>query len=320
MKTALITGCASGFGNALAATLITKGWSVYATDPRDVKDWDAPMPEGPGEAHIRVLDVTKPDQVAAATADIDTLDLLVNNGGYAVFGTQEETDLAVVQAQFDVNVIGVARVTQAALPALRRAAGTVVQLSSVAGRTVFPESGFYAATKYAVEAMSEALFQECCTFGVKVRLIEPGSFATRFLETAIARSPEPPPISVYAPLRARWMQRKFSMLEAPQDPMLVVNAIIGSLADPSPFLRVPVGPDAERILLTRDLLGADDWSLLAAERNGLEPRTIAPIPDFTSLGKHHRDRLRALERLGHLDHWLDTPEGLAALDALMGDE
>lgn len=313
MKTAFVTGCRSGFGRRLAQRLVEEGWTVHATDPTPPEDWEGGLPSGRGTVLAHRLDVRDPEQVRAATAALGPVDLLVNNAGYAVFGTQEETDLDAVRELFEVNVLGLARITQAVLPSVREAQGTVVQLSSVAGRTVFPESGFYAATKYAVEAMSEALFQECATFGVKVRVIEPGSFDTNFLSTAESCSPEPPSDSPYEGLRELWMRRKVSVLEPPQDPAKVVDAILGSLDDPAPFLRVPVGPDAERILLVRDLLGPDGWSTFAAERNGLPPEVARPSDIHTEAA---RERLKALDRWGHLDHWDDTEEGRAALAVL----
>ena len=320
-RTAFVTGCATGFGHRLVHRLVAAGWVVHASEPRRPEAWERTLPKGPGKVIVHLMDVRNADQVRAATEKLGPVDLLVNNAGYAIFGTQEETDIDAVEELFAVNVIGLARVTQAVLPRVREARGTVVQLSSVAGRTVFPESGFYAATKYAVEAMSEALFQECATFGVKVRLIQPGSFDTRFLDTASERSPTPPPDSPYAELRALWMKRKTSVLEPPQDPDRVVDAILASIDAPEPFLRVPVGPDAERILLVRDLLGADDWSTLAAERNGLLPAEVAPVADVARLSPHARERLLALDRLGHLDHWADDEAGRAALEALRaGDD
>jgi len=290
VKTALITGCRSGFGHRLARRLLDDGWAVVATDPQ-LDGWHTALPHAE-RLTVRPLDVRDPAQVATVVGELDHLDVLVNNGGYAVFGTQEEVDLEVVRDLFDVNVLGAARMTRAALPLLRASQGTIVQLSSVAGRTVFPESGFYAATKHAIEAMSDALVQEVGPLGVRVRVIEPGSFATRFLDTAQQRSPAPPPESPYADLRPLWSQRKGEVLEPPQDPQLVADAIVASLARPALFERVVVGPDAQRILDARDLLGADGFSLLSAERNG-----AAGAFDATDLEPPVRDRLRALRHL-----------------------
>lgn len=329
MQTAFITGCASGFGARLAARLLTLGWKVIATDPQ--VDRLDPL------AHARclrlALDVRQPDHVThAVTAALawSPVDLLVNNGGYAIFGTQEELDVEEMRDLFDVNVFGAARVTRALLPTLRDRAGTIVQLSSVAGRTVFPESGWYAATKYATEALSEALFQEACSFGVRMRVVEPGSFATNFLPSAIAASPARDASSPYAALHTMWDARKTAVLEPPQDPERVIDAIVQSLDDDVPFRRVVVGPDAERMIALRELLGADSWSRLAGQRNGLDapPYDGDVLPARAVLGvwaTHKRQPAELIDALeptlyalhfGHLNHWDETEHGRAALEIL----
>lgn len=329
MITAFVTGCASGFGFYLARRLLGLGHRVVATDA-DVGGLAERI--GPSDRLlVLALDVRSTEAVrAAADAAIawSPPDLLVNNAGYAIFGTQEEADLEAIRDLFDVNVLGPARLTQALLPVLRERRGTIVQLSSVAGRTVFPESGFYAATKHAIEAMSEALFQETCTFGVRVRLIEPGSFDTGFLARAVLASQPRDPASPYAPLQPRWDARKFGVLERPQDPMLVVDAIVASLDDPAPFRRVPVGPDARRILDLRDALPPDVWTMLAAERNGFVPmgraagEALSAQETLDLLATPGEDALSRLEatlaalRHGHLDHWEADEVGRAALDGL----
>ena len=202
-RTALVTGAASGFGRALTDGLAARGWRVVAADevPPEA-GWGAAWP-GASVEPVR-LDLRSDAEVQALAARVGAVDLLVNNAGYAAFGAQEELPVATVADLFDVNVLGVVRVTRAFLPGLRARRGLVVQLSSVAGRTVFPESGFYAATKHAVEALSEALAQETAPFGVRVRVIEPGSFDTGFAARATRESPAPDPQSPYAGLRAGW--------------------------------------------------------------------------------------------------------------------
>jgi NADP-dependent 3-hydroxy acid dehydrogenase YdfG len=313
-RSAFVTGASSGFGFALCGRLLAEGWRVVAT-----ADADGPWAEALPRAEIMACDVADPASVAQAAARAGDVDLLVNNAGYAVFGSQEEADLDAVRAMFEVNVFGLGRVTQALLPRLRAARGTVVQLSSIAGRTVFPESGWYAATKYAVEAMSEALFQETCRFGVKVRLVEPGSFATGFQARATAASRPRDPSGAYAALHPAWDARKTAVLEPPQDPQLVVDAIVRSLDDPAPFLRVPVGPDALRILGLRDALGADRWSRFAADRAGLEaPHAPGEVlsPAEVLAGAADLDATRAAMAHGHLGHWAESAEGRAALARL----
>ncbi len=314
MRSAFVTGSSSGFGLALCRRLLGEGWRVVAS-----ADAIGPWTDALRGAEILLCDVRDPSSVTAAAARAGAVDLLVNNAGYAVFGSQEEADLDAVRAMFEVNVFGVGRVTQAFLPGLRARAGTVVQLSSVAGRTVFPESGWYAATKYAVEALSEALFQETCQFGVKVRLIEPGSFATGFQARAAAASRPRDPSGPYGALHPTWDARKTAVLKPPQDPEGVVSAIVDSLGDPAPFLRVPVGPDALRILSLRDALGPDRWSRMAADRAGLEaPHRPGEVlsPAEVLAGEADLLATKAADAHGHLSHWADDELGRAALARL----
>ncbi|MBX2797491.1 MAG: SDR family oxidoreductase [Myxococcales bacterium] len=325
MPTAFVTGCATGFGHALVRELLARGWHVVASDP-SLDRWPAALGAPRPDLQVHAVDVRDQSQIDAAVADVSSVDLVVNNAGYALFATQEEGDVEAVRDMLDVNVLGPVRVTRALLPALRKARGTVVQLSSVAGRTAFPESGFYAASKYAVEALSEALFAEVCTFGIRVRLMEPGSFATEFLSRAAEESPQPEGDSPYAHLRPRWTQAKREVLEAPQDPMLVVSAILASLDDPAPFRRVVVGPDAARILALREALGPDPWARLAADRNAFEgaPHGADEVPSPAELlaeppGSPRWELARTAHRHGHLAHWEETEQGRRAL-AQLGDQ
>jgi len=330
MPTAFVTGCATGFGHALCRRLLAEGWHVVATDPEIAGLESALAPDPAARERLLVLrmDLADPPGIRAAIYEAlewSPVDLLVNNGGYAVFGTQEEADLIAIERMFRVNVLGAMHLTRGLLPTLRARSGTVVQLSSVAGRMAFPESGFYAATKYAIEALSEALFEETCTFGVRVRLIEPGSFDTRFLERAREASEPRHADSPYAHLHAIWNEAKLGVLEPPQDPTLVVNAILASLRDERPFFRTGVGPDAERILGLRDALSPDAWVDLMARRNGVRPgstdsgQLLAPA-EVLGLGLDASSErfapTLAAYGYGHLDHWTDTEDGQQALDLL----
>ncbi|MEQ1503303.1 MAG: SDR family oxidoreductase [Myxococcota bacterium] len=325
MWTAFVTGCGSGFGHALARRLLALGHRVVATD-ESTAGWPDALP-ATDRLLVLPMDV-RDDRAVSGAARIATgwgpVDLLVNNAGVALFATQEEAPVDAFRDLLDVNVVGPARVTRALLPSIRENRGVVVQLSSVAGRTVFPESGFYAATKHAIEAMSDALFQETCTFGVRVRVVEPGAFATRFLERAAALSPAPDAASPYAALRDRWGEEKRAVLEPPQDPELVVDAILASLTDPAPYRRVVVGPDAERILAVRDLLGPDGWTRLAGDRNGLDaPHGPGELPSPTELlalpAADPRWALAsAVAARGHLAHWAQSDDGRAALARIRG--
>lgn len=315
MHRVFITGCSSGFGAGTARALLAAGHQVYATDP----DLGALSTLESLGARVLRLDLREPESIRRAVdvaLDEAPPTALVNNGGFAVFATQEEGDVDQMRDLFDVNVFGAARVTQALLPQLRACAGTIVQLSSVAGRTVFPESGWYAATKHALEAMSDALYQETCTFGVRVRLIEPGSFDTGFLPAAIAASPPQDPGSPYAHLHPVWSERKVDLLEPPQDPSAVVAAIVAALDDPRPFYRQPVGPDAVRMIGLKRELGADAATRLAGQRNGGPAVAVLTPDEVITAPEDALHATRIAWQRGHLRHWERTAIGRQALERL----
>jgi len=331
MPTAFITGCASGFGNLLCKRLLGLGWHVVATDPviEGLEEDLAPDFATGKRLLVLKMDLANPPSIRSAVYEAlewSPVDVLVNNGGYAVFGTQEEADLIAIEKMFAVNVFGALHVTKALLPTLRERQGTVVNISSLAGRMSFPESGFYAATKHAVEAISEALFEETCTFGVKVRVIEPGSFDTLFGWRAKEMSEPRRDDSPYADVFPLWDKRKQASLEKPQKPALVVDAIVASLSDPRPFFRVQVGPDSERIVGLRDAIDHDAWVVLMARRNGMfhatsGPNDVMTPPEVLSYGVTGPDDVFAATttawNYGHLGHWDETDEGQAALHVLV---
>jgi NAD(P)-dependent dehydrogenase (short-subunit alcohol dehydrogenase family) len=181
-----ITGASRGFGLEITKEALSRGDSVVATarSPQTVHD---AIPDG-GDRLLAVgLDVSVPEQVSAAVdAAIEKfgrIDVLVNNAGRGLVGAVEETSDAEARALFDVNVFGLLAVTRAVLPHMRSArSGLVVNLSSVGGFVAWPGWGVYAATKFAVEALSEAMTHELAPLGIKSVAIEPGPFRTNFLD------------------------------------------------------------------------------------------------------------------------------------------
>jgi NAD(P)-dependent dehydrogenase (short-subunit alcohol dehydrogenase family) len=186
-RTVLVTGCSSGIGHATAARLAGRGWTVYATARR---------PEtlaGLVAAGCRTLalDVTDEASMGAAVATVEReaggVEVLVNNAGYSQGGALEEVPLDQLRRQFETNVFGLLRMAQLVLPGMRaRRSGRIVNVGSMGGRLTFPGGGAYHATKYAVEALSDALRFEVAGFGVGVVLIEPGLIRTEFGTTAVA--------------------------------------------------------------------------------------------------------------------------------------
>ncbi|WP_094192400.1 SDR family oxidoreductase [Haloparvum sedimenti] len=184
-KTVLITGCSSGIGRATARAFNDEGWTVYAT-ARNPADAQTLGDEGCELATLDVTDQADVDRVVDRILDEEgAIDCLVNNAGYGQFGPLEDVPTEKVHEQFDVNVYGPHRLIRAVLPHMRREReGTIVNLSSVAGRVAFPGGGVYSGSKFAVEAMSDALRGEVSEYGIDVVVVEPGPVRTKFSDRA----------------------------------------------------------------------------------------------------------------------------------------
>ena len=185
-RAVLITGCSSGIGWATAERLARKGWTVYAT----ARDVGAIEPLGERGCRLLPLDVTDEESMRSAVEEVEraegTVGVLINNAGYSQSGAVEAVPMQKVRRQFETNVFGLVRMSQLVLPGMRRQGfGRIVNLSSMGGRLTFPGAGFYHASKYAVEAISDALRFEVRGFGVEVVVIEPGLIRTGFAQTAV---------------------------------------------------------------------------------------------------------------------------------------
>ena len=187
-KKILITGCSSGFGLDAAKTLARKGQHVYAT-MRAVEGRNAgrarelaDFAESEGVSiTVHEMDVTSDESVQSAVAEMDGVDVLINNAGYGYGGPVESFTGDEILAQLDLNIVGTARVANAVLPGMRAAgAGLIIQVSSIAGRAAFPGFGVYHASKWGLEGMSEAMRYELAPLGIDVVIVEPGPFETNF--------------------------------------------------------------------------------------------------------------------------------------------
>ena len=187
-----ITGCSSGFGQELARQVLQRGWHavVTARDKRRLGEFEA---LAGGRCLALDLDVTVAQQIGAAVQAAErhfgAIDVLVNNAGYGYQASAEEGDDAAIRAMFETNVFGLFALTRAALPGMRlRRSGHVINITSVAGLVGFAGSGFYAASKHAVEGWSDALAAEVRPLGIKVTCVEPGPFRTEFAGRSIPES------------------------------------------------------------------------------------------------------------------------------------
>ncbi len=188
-----ITGCSTGFGRELARLVLARGWRVVATARDGARVAD--LAQGAEDRALTLgLDVTEAGQIAAAVqaaeAQFGGIDVLVNNAGYGYQAAVEEGEEAEIRAQFDANVFGLFALTRAVLPGMRaRRRGHVLNLSSVAGFIGFPGSGYYAASKHAVEGWSDALAAEAGPLGIKVTCVEPGPFRTDWAGRSLRQTP-----------------------------------------------------------------------------------------------------------------------------------
>jgi NAD(P)-dependent dehydrogenase (short-subunit alcohol dehydrogenase family) len=261
MARALITGCSTGFGRATAVELKKRGYEVVATARRTetIADLDAD--------ERLALDVTDDASVKAAVSAAGTIDVLVNNAGIGIGGPLELVPLAEVRRLFETNVFGPLRMMQAVLPQMRaRGAGTIVNLSSVSGRVAAPLSAFYAASKFALEAMSEALHVEGGHFGIRTIVIEPGFFKTNISASHHDFGVDAPPYDELDEIMGR-LEAELGRAAAP-GPEVVAIAIADAIESPGGPWRVPVGTDAEMVLGARAVM--DDAAFEAAMRDVLK--------------------------------------------------
>ena len=240
----LITGCSTGFGRELARLVLERGWRavVTARSPEQVKD----IAEGHGDrALVAQLDVTRQDQiaqvVAAAEKRFGRIDVLVNNAGYGYLAAIEEGEDAAVRAMFETNFFGLVDMTKAVLPAMRaQKSGLVVNVSSIGGIASFPASGYYHATKYAVEGLSESLALEVGPLGIGVLLVEPGPFRTNWAGPSIKQSATR--IEAYdATAGERRKQTAARSGRQAGDPVRAAQAIIDAALAERPPLRLLLG-------------------------------------------------------------------------------
>lgn len=264
-KTILITGTSSGLGRATAKLFQAKGWNVIATMRTPDKETELTKLK---HTLVTRLDVQDPKSIQSAVdaglAKFWRIDALVNNAGYGVFGPLEATPLEKMRRQFDVNVIGLLATTQALLPHFRaNRSGTIVNVSSVAGRMTFPLSTLYNGTKFAVEGISEALQYELGLFGVRVKLVEPGGIKTDFGGRSLDANNDTK-LTEYQPLVQALYNVLGPMMEQGSSPELIAEIIYTATTDGTDQLRYVAGADAVQLLADRR--AADDATFFAGMR------------------------------------------------------
>jgi NAD(P)-dependent dehydrogenase (short-subunit alcohol dehydrogenase family) len=261
-----ITGCSTGFGRELAQLVLRRGWRavVTARDASRVQD----LTQGHEDRALALsLDVTSNDDIAAAVKEAESrfgaIDVLVNNAGYGYQSSIEEGDEAEIRAQFDTNVFGLAAMTRAVLPGMRaRRRGHIVNISSQAGFIGYEGSGYYAATKHAVEGLSDALSKEVAPLGIKVTCVEPGPFRTDWAGRSLQQ--RRPTISDYqSTVGARLEATANYSGKQPGDPVRAVEAIVTAVEADNPPKHLVLGSialDGIRNKLKETLAEVEAWA------------------------------------------------------------
>lgn len=278
-KVWFITGAARGFGRIWAEAALARGDKVAAT-ARNATALDALVQRYGNLVLPLALDVTDAQQVSDAVTQahrhFGRLDVVLNNAGYALVGAIEEARIEDVKAEFDTNFFGSLRVIQAALPILRsQGSGHILGVSSVAGIVAGPISGFYNASKWAVEALHDSLAQEVAGFGIKVTLIEPGAYATDFASPASLKISEG--LEAYAVLRQQAFARGAAMEFG--EPQATAQAVLQVVDAVKPPLRMFLGTEGMSIVpaaYAARLAEWEQWKAVSSAAQGTSVRqTIA---------------------------------------------
>src|SRR5713226_4204984 len=247
-KVAVVTGSSSGIGFETSLTLARSGFFTYAT-MRNLNNSEKIKSVATKEGlPIRVvqLNVTEDrsinDAVHSIISDVGKIDVLVNNAGYGLNGAFEDLAMEEIKAQFETNLFGVIRVSQAVLPIMRKQkSGIIINISSAAGRFGYPGESAYVSTKFAIEGLSESIVYELEPFGIRVVLVEPGPIRTNFADGVVAAKKSQDPTSPYAEIMKKLNAVLASMRENASFPDLVAKVVLKAVTSETPGLRYLAG-------------------------------------------------------------------------------
>jgi NAD(P)-dependent dehydrogenase (short-subunit alcohol dehydrogenase family) len=261
---AVVTGSSSGIGFETALLLARSGFHTYATMRNLEKSKNITEIANTEKLPLQVVQLDVDDDRSVknainkivAAAENKRIDVLVNNAGYGLFGSLEDTLIEEIKAQFETNFFGVIRVTQQVLPVMRKqnSGGTIVNVSSVGGRIGVPVLSAYQSTKFALEGLSESLSYELEAFGISVVIIEPGFIRTNIINSSTSAEKALDPKSPYFPLMQKVKNHFKSMMEnasSSSPPEEVAKVILQAITSENPQLRYTVGNDAATIIQAR---------------------------------------------------------------------
>jgi NAD(P)-dependent dehydrogenase (short-subunit alcohol dehydrogenase family) len=251
-KVAVVTGSSSGIGFETSLTLARSGFLTYATmrnlgKGATIKSVAA---EEGLPIHVVQLNVTEErsinDAIHSIKSDVGRIDVLVNNAGYGLNGAFEDLAMEEIKAQYETNLFGVIRVTQAVLPIMRKQkSGIIVNISSGAGRFGYPGGSAYVSTKFAIEGLSESMAYELEPFGIRVVLVEPGVIKTNFVNSIVAAKKSQDPNSPYAQLLQNMATSFQHMIEGGSSTDVVAKVVLKAVTSENPGLRYLAGKDVE---------------------------------------------------------------------------
>jgi len=265
-KVAIVTGSSSGIGYETALLLARNGFRTYATmrNLKKAKDISEIAKKEQLDLHTVELDVTNEKSVNKAIKNIKSdagrIDVLVNNAGYGLTGSLEDLSMNEIKEQYETNVFGLIRVTQAVLPTMReQKSGIVVNISSIGGKMAMPLSSPYIGTKFAVEGLSESIAYDLEPFGIKIIIIEPGAIKTNFGTGMVVAEKNLNPSSPYFKGMQQLQSTLNGLLKSGTPPVKVAEVILNAITTPSPNLRYTVGDDAALLAQKRKELGDPEF-------------------------------------------------------------
>jgi NAD(P)-dependent dehydrogenase (short-subunit alcohol dehydrogenase family) len=265
-KTAVITGTSSGIGYEIALTMARNAFLTFATMRNLEKGRSLKSIAEREKLPLKLvqLDVTDERSVNNAIQSITTeanrVDVLVNNAGYALGGPFEDLAIDEIKAQYETNLFGLIRTTQAVLPIMRRQkSGTIVNISSGAGRLGYPGGSAYVSTKFAVEGLSESMSYELEPFGIKVVLVEPGFIKTNFAQTMVIAKKSQDPNSPYSQMMQKTASTSSRLAENGSRPDLVAKVVLNAVTTQNPNLRYLVGKDVEEWVRTKNSVTDEEF-------------------------------------------------------------
>jgi NAD(P)-dependent dehydrogenase (short-subunit alcohol dehydrogenase family) len=286
-KVAIVTGSAAGIGYEIAVHLAKNGFRTYASMRNLQKANGITEMEKSENLPLSLIQLDVTDDISITKA-IDTvinesrrIDVLVNNAGYGLVGSVEDMSIEEMKAQYETNVFGTFRVTKAVLPHMRKQrGGSIINISSIAGRIALPLYSAYVSTKFAIEGLSESMAYELEPFGIKVAIIEPGAIKTNFRrEQAAKGSSEDSPYSSMMQSPSKAIEK---MLKHRLYPEEVAKTVIQAIENPKPKLRYIVGKDAEKLIELRRKTSDEEFFRIVGQNILKKEEQEFPFPQNRS--------------------------------------